>query len=284
MSNQNKSHGTMRKTVLRWVVGWSLVVAVIVLTRILVLHEYETRWAQQDMQDLQEWQRLEDYHQHQRQELEAAWRRSEENRAQLIAQSRQADQARREAKFIEAVRVGDRTTALNLLAAGIDINQRTGSEDTALLWAVRSNESSAARMLIELGADTNSQDQTGNTALLWAAQFGNLELVRLLVKHGADVNARSNRDNNALHRAIPDGHVEVIKYLLQKKVDVNASNDAGNTPLHLAAARGNMVISRLLLQNGADRSLSSNTNGDTPALRARNNGHEDVARLIEQWR
>ncbi len=51
-------------------------------------------------------------------------------------------------------------------------------------------------------------------------------------------------------------------------------------PLMHAAAEGQLEVAKLLLENGADPSLKD-IDGETAALFARNNGHTEVAGLIQ---
>jgi ankyrin repeat protein len=63
---------------------------------------------------------------------------------------------------------------------------------------------------------------------------------------------------------------------------VNARNDDCWTPLHVAALCGQVDVARLLLENCADPSIRDRE-GRTPLDLARENDHEDVAKVIEEF-
>jgi hypothetical protein len=54
------------------------------------------------------------------------------------------------------------------------------------------------------------------------------------------------------------------------------------TPLHECACAGLESLTRLLLSRGADRTMR-NTFNETAAERCRVMGHEDLAKLIDEW-
>lgn len=107
----------------------------------------------------------------------------------------------------------------------------------------------ALELLISRGAEVNMLDGSGETALHWAASFGANSMIRALLEHGADVN-RPNLD--------------------------------GNTALHIAAEHTEQVDTiRILLDRGADWRLTTRI-GFTPLQLARECGHEDNVRFLEQ--
>ncbi|HWP98102.1 MAG TPA: ankyrin repeat domain-containing protein [Syntrophomonadaceae bacterium] len=70
-----------------------------------------------------------------------------------------------------------------LVAAGADVNARSGSESTALMYASHWNYIESVKVLLAAGADVNLRDNRGRTALDEA--YGHNEIADLLRQHGA---------------------------------------------------------------------------------------------------
>lgn len=74
---------------------------------------------------------------------------------------------------------------------------------------------------------------------------------------------------------------ETVKLLLDHHADPNkVDNDEHFSPLMHAAAEGQLEVVKILLARGADPELKD-IDGETAALFARNNGHTEVAGLIQ---
>ena len=76
------------------------------------------------------------------------------------------------------------------------------------------------------------------------------------------------------------GHVDIVKLLLDAGADVNERSRVSRTPLIWAAGSGQLNTVRLLLKNGADPDLVD-SNGETAADLAAENGHDDVAHFLQ---
>ena len=93
-----------------------------------------------------------------------------------------------------------------LLDAGADVNARSKSSETVLMWAMFSAQSARARvcqMLIRAGADLELEDDTGSTALYCplcvpAPDTGAIEV---LLRAGADANHVNHFGLSVLHQA-----------------------------------------------------------------------------------
>jgi ankyrin repeat protein len=166
----------------------------------------------------------------------------------------------------------------------------------------------AVKLLIKSGANVNAIDVFGQTALRSAISRNNVDIATFLLKSGADVNnyiddskysGVEQRGDTALMDAIGGYSLRydptMIRLLLEHKADVNVRNRkpydeerisgspfAGQTALTKAASYGALTIVKLLLQYGADPLLSRD-DGALPADIARQNGHLDVAEVIERF-
>jgi ankyrin repeat protein len=135
--------------------------------------------------------------------------------------------------------------------------------------------------LIGQGADPNDVDQDGRTALMYASFNGHTEIVRLLLDEGAEVGIRDALGRTALLYASTGPFAETVKLLLDHHADPNiVDNDEHFSPLMHAAAEGQLDVVKLLLESGAEPALKD-IDGETAALFARNNGHTEVAGLIQ---
>jgi ankyrin repeat protein len=72
-----------------------------------------------------------------------------------------------------------------LLAAGVDVNVRTGGNNTALLLCVATVK--GIEKLLAAGADLSATNLEGFTALLTASKDGHEDIVSLLLAAGGDV-------------------------------------------------------------------------------------------------
>ena len=167
-----------------------------------------------------------------------------------------------ELTLIEAAEAGELEVVEKLLGSGVNVNEQSDDQSTALHLAAQEGHVEVARRLIEAGADINAKDdidQTpGDRARFWkqdkvlelldsnsileAAREGDLQTVLAQLESGVDVNHANASGDTALTYAAFMGHAEVVALLIEKEVNVNASGLADWTALHLAAQRGHEKI------------------------------------------
>ncbi len=148
-----------------------------------------------------------------------------------------------------------------------------------LVTAIKEGRSEQAKALIAKGANVNLRTLTGSTPLMYAADGNHLEMVRLLLKHGADVNAKNGPNNTALIYASIKGHEGVVHELLRKKADVNVKNMAkGDALIYAVLSKKAKVVSALLKQGA--RPNDPYDDGKSALMTAADDGSSDIAKLL----
>ena len=165
----------------------------------------------------------------------------------VVKKTKPASQA-----FFDAALNGDIQTVESELAAGVNVNAASlnGQNQTVLMLAAYNGHMKLVEMLIDHGGDVNHLDSTGRTALMYCSSGPFPETVQLLIDGGANVNIIDNNE----------------KW----------------TALMFAAAEGLTPNVKLLLDNGAD-TAPKDIDGDTAASFAAQNGHTQVAKMIEEY-
>jgi len=151
--------------------------------------------------------------------------------------------------FFDAALNGDIQTVESELAAGVDVNAASlnGQNQTVLMLAAYNGHTKLVEMVIERGGKVNHLDSTNRTALMYCSSGPFPETVQLLIARGANVNL--------------------------------VDNNEGWTALMFAAAEGLAPNVKILLENGAD-TKPKDIDGDTAASFAAQNGHQQVADMI----
>lgn len=87
---------------------------------------------------------------------------------------------------------------------------------------------------------------------------------------------------NAFLWAAKAGTVASLDYLYQQGADINIRDKSQDSPLLIAAWMGRKDAVEFLLRHGADYEVQDQ-HGFSPARRARENGHHDIADIIERF-
>lgn len=196
--------------------------------------------------------------------------------------------------LLHYARVGNEKRVREVLAAGADVNTRTGMRETALLTALRQRHTWIVRLLLAKGAspDLVTSNCTSPLTLALNTRSGANAMLRLLLHHGADPNRRSGRKfQTHLFRAVASGdpakvgllleygadarmyassHVyplhtaagvnaraEIVRLLIEAGCGINDHNRGGKTPLQVAALNLSVRVVKELLRQGADAKISS---------------------------
>lgn len=96
----------------------------------------------------------------------------------------------------------------------LDLNAKD-NQNSALRIAAREERLEDIEKLIKEGADLNSRSETGVTALMYAARNCSPPVIQLLLREKADVNVRDQDGRGALIYAIKESCLEGAKALLQ---------------------------------------------------------------------
>lgn len=108
-------------------------------------------------------------------------------------------------------------------------------------------------------------------------------IIEKLLHHDKDIiDIADSNFETPLQMAIRLDNIEAIRTLLKHTFDINKASSISGTPLHSAALYAKKESVILLLQNGAQSHIL-NVSKQTPADVARENGHSDIAKLIESY-
>lgn len=189
-------------------------------------------------------------------------------------------------KLFDAARGGDVPAIRSLIAGGVPVDARDGSQRTPLIVAAQAGRTAAARALLDAGADVNATDAEGETAYPFAALGDHPDLVGLLLDRGADRVGTKRVGGTPLIAASDRGFVEVVRAILTRpKIPIDHVNDLGWTALLEAVILGDggaahTEIVGLLIDAGADVNLADRA-GVTPLRHARTRGYAAIAERLE---
>ena len=161
--------------------------------------------------------------------------------------------------LIEAVKSGDRATALALVAERVDVTSAEPDGTTALHWATRQDDLELASELLDAGADPTAQNRYGVTPLYLAAENGSARMLEALLEAGANSAEVGREGETVLMTAARTGNVEAARVLLEAGAPVDARETwHGQTALMWAAAQGHPAMIEALVAAGADVNARSN--------------------------
>ncbi|KAM6994448.1 uncharacterized protein notchl [Tautogolabrus adspersus] len=132
--------------------------------------------------------------------------------------------------LIRAVRSGLDRVVLELLRAGVPVNNTDHTGRSALHWACSVNHLSLTRTLIRYGAAVDLQDNKGETALFLSALHGCYDTARLLLLHGANLELHDRRGRRPIDVAREGMRHQVLELLLAHQIQrgpvtVEAANE-----------------------------------------------------------
>lgn len=155
--------------------------------------------------------------------------------------------------------------------------------DQALRDAAFEGNLQTVKQLLSGNTDVTSTDEDGRTALMLASYNGYTDIAKMLVKSGSKVNALDKEGRSALMYASTGNFPETVSLLLNNKAKINIADTKEHfTALMYAASEGQTKVAEILLRHGADPSMKD-IDGDSALSFARQNKHDEVARLLESW-
>jgi ankyrin repeat protein len=161
-------------------------------------------------------------------------------------------------ELTEAVKAGNRATAISLIQQKADVNAPEPDGTTALSWAVRQNDVELVDRLIRAGANAKAANRYGVTPLYLAALNGNGDVILKLLKAGAGANDAVTEGETALMTASRAGQLAAVRVLIESGATVDARESwRGQTALMWAAAEGHPDVIKELAAHGADVNAKS---------------------------
>ncbi|MHC5154822.1 MAG: ankyrin repeat domain-containing protein [Planctomycetota bacterium] len=160
--------------------------------------------------------------------------------------------------------------------------KKTKPASQAFFDAALNGDFQAIESELAAGVDVNAANPNGQTALMLAAYNGHTKLVEMLIGRGGQVNHLDSVNRTALMYCCSGPFPETVKVLIANGANVNlVDNNEGWTALMFAAAEGLAANVKILLDSGAD-TTPKDTDGDTAASFAAQNGHTQVVRMIAE--
>jgi len=165
------------------------------------------------------------------------------------------------AGLVDAVKSGDRSTAIALLQQKVNVNAAESDGTTALHWAVQRDDLDLVDRLIKAGANVNAKNDYGSSPMSEAALNGKAAIIDRLLKAGADVESANSDGQTALMVIARSSNVDAAKLLLSRGAKVNAVEKFHEqTALMWACAQSQPAMVRVLVDAGADVNARSRVN------------------------
>ena len=143
-----------------------------------------------------------------------------------------------------------RSIAALLFAVSLSLAATAGNP-ARLADAIKTGDRASALALVQQKVDVNAPEPDGTTAIAWAVRQGDTDMVDRLIRAGADVKAANRYGVTPLSLACLNGDATVIEKLLKAGADVNAKGQEDETPLMIVARAGNVEAAKVLLAHGA---------------------------------
>jgi ankyrin repeat protein len=167
-----------------------------------------------------------------------------------------AGPARAQSALADRIQAGDRKGALEMIAAGANVNQAQPDGTTPLQWAVYHVDRELVDRLLKKGAKANVVNRYGASPLHEAVRVASPELTGMLLEAGGDANAANEDDMTALMLAARTGDVTVAELLVRAGADVNRREHyKGQSAVMWAAGENHPEMVAFLVARGADLSI-----------------------------
>ena len=154
------------------------------------------------------------------------------------------------------------------------------SLDQIFQTAAKSGKFHLCKFMLQNMGNLNPADEDKATAFHYAAENGHWKICCLIIKYLKHKNPADVLGFTPLHLAAQNGHMKICQLIIGNVADKNPKA-LGWTPLHFAAQKGQMEICQLILENITEKN-PENMCGQTPKSLAIENGHEEIALLIDE--
>lgn len=158
----------------------------------------------------------------------------------------------------EAIIRGQKGLAKKIITAGeIDVDERDGTGNTAIIYATGRDYSDIVDMLVARRVDLDTVNSIGSNALHLCATHGGFATATSLVQAGANIEAvnSSISCSRPLHMAAQCGKKEVVEVLLQAGSMVDTLTSRGESAVFLASTSGKADVVSVLLRAKANWQL-----------------------------
>ena len=162
----------------------------------------------------------------------------------------------------------------------VDVNIEADDGTVPLHFAVWTNNFEMVKWLVEKACcDLHKLNSYGCNASQWGALNGDVEMLILLQSYGLNLGILNLNGHSAIHKAAVNGRLKACQWLLtprESEVEASQQNiDKSNYDNHTSLPSGGGGLN-MKFHMQADRS------GNTPAMIALNNGHDDTANWLNQ--
>lgn len=150
--------------------------------------------------------------------------------------------------LIEAVMFGTLADMEEVVARGVNLEEKEWWERTAWIVAVQMGDIEKTRLLLDRGARSDARGRCGQPGFFYAIENDRNAMLEWLLEIGIDIRQTDDFGNTALATAVQHRDEEAVDILLRAGVDVNRKIKSGSALWH-AETRG---IAIRLLDAGAD--------------------------------
>ena len=168
-----------------------------------------------------------------------------------------------------------------------DKNPFDSNKMTPLHYAARRDDIAVYKIFMSNTENKMPETIWGLTPCHIAAFKGNLKVFELIIEHLLDKNPPTINGRNIgltpLHLAAQEGHVSLCRLILRFAIDKNPQKEDSITPLHTAAYCGHLEVCKILVEEAPDKEPVTMGDGKTPALLAKENGHDKVVRYLIEY-
>ncbi|HAM49688.1 MAG TPA: hypothetical protein DCP92_02955 [Nitrospiraceae bacterium] len=159
-------------------------------------------------------------------------------------------------ELIKAASDGNIQKVRELVAQGVNINEKGSQKYSALYIAAARRQKEVVTFLLAQGSEVESPTSDyGATPLMAASQNGWEDIVAIMISKGAKVNAKTTKGATPLIQAVLGGNPNVVSLLIKHGADLSSN---GHSALILAVQVGNKNMVEVLLSHGVNINPSEN--------------------------